>query len=122
MSADKDVRTCFVIMPFRIKKDLERKDEIDFDKVYKEIIKPSVEGLKDRGIRINCVRSDEIELDGLIHERMIAHIAEADVTVVDITTDNPNVFYELGIRHALLYRVPASIRRKGSPTRSTSAE
>jgi hypothetical protein len=64
MSADKDVRTCFVIMPFRIKKDLARKDEIDFDKVYKEIIKPSVEGLKERGIRISCVRSDEIELAG----------------------------------------------------------
>jgi len=115
MSADKDVRTCFVIMPFRIKKDLARNDEIDFDKVYKEIIKPSVEGLKGRGIRINCVRSDEIELAGLIHERMIAHIAEADVTVVDITTDNPNVFYELGIRHALRDRVTVLMRRKGKP-------
>src|SRR5262252_4807920 len=115
MSADKDVRTCFVIMPFRIKKDLARNDEIDFDKVYKEIIKPSVEGLKDRGIRINCVRSDEIELAGLIHERMIAQIAEADVTVVDITTDNPNVFYELGIRHALRDRVTVLMRRKGKP-------
>jgi O-acetyl-ADP-ribose deacetylase (regulator of RNase III) len=115
MSADKDVRTCFVIMPFRIKKDLARKDEIDFDKVYKEIIKPSVEGLKERGIRIDCVRSDEIELAGLIHERMIAHIAEADVAVVDITTDNPNVFYELGIRHALRDRVTVLMRRKGKP-------
>src|SRR5215813_3132356 len=115
MSADKDVRTCFVIMPFRIKKDFARKDEIDFDKVYKEIIKPSVEGLKDRGIRINCVRSDEIELAGLIHERMITQIAEADVTVVDITTDNPNVFYELGIRHALRDRVTVLMRRKGKP-------
>src|SRR5262245_2241827 len=115
MSADKDVRTCFVIMPFRIKKDLARKDEIDFDKVYKEIIKPSVEGLNERGIKINCVRSDEIELAGLIHERMIAQIAEADVAVVDITTDNPNVFYELGIRHALRDRVTVLMRRKGKP-------
>src|SRR5215470_4386955 len=115
MRGDKDVRTCFVIMPFRIKKDLARKDEIDFDKVYREIIKPSVEGLKDRGIRINCIRSDEIELAGLIHERMIAHIAEADVAVVDITTDNPNVFYELGIRHALRDRVTVLMRRKGKP-------
>jgi O-acetyl-ADP-ribose deacetylase (regulator of RNase III) len=115
MRGDKDIRTCFVIMPFRIKKDLARKDEIDFDKVYREIIKPSVEGLKDRGIRINCVRSDEIELAGLIHERMIAHIAEADVAVVDITTDNPNVFYELGIRHALRDRVTVLMRRKGKP-------
>lgn len=115
MSANEDVRTCFVIMPFRIKKDLSRKDDIDFDKVYKEIIKPSVEGLKERGIRINCVRSDEIELAGLIHERMIQHIAEADVTVVDITTDNPNVFYELGIRHALRDRVTVLMRRTGKP-------
>jgi hypothetical protein len=115
MSADRDVRTCFVIMPFRIKKDLARKDEIDFDKVYDEIIKPSVEGLKDRGIRIDCVRSDKIELAGLIHERMITQIVEADVAVVDITTDNPNVFYELGIRHALRDRVTVLMRRKGKP-------
>jgi hypothetical protein len=115
MSGDRDVRTCFVIMPFRTKKDPARKDEIDFDKVYGEIIKPSVEGLKDRGIRIDCIRSDKIELAGLIHERMIAHIAEADVTVVDITTDNPNVFYELGIRHALRDRVTVLMRRKGKP-------
>ena len=60
MTGDKDVRTCFVIMPFHTKKDLARKDKINFDKVYDEIIKPSVEGLKDRGIRINCVRSDKI--------------------------------------------------------------
>jgi len=102
-------------MPFRIKKDLARKDKINFDKVYAEIIKPSVEGLKDRGIRINCVRSDKIELAGLIHERMITHIVEADVAVVDITTDNPNVFYELGIRHALRNRVTVLMRRKGKP-------
>jgi O-acetyl-ADP-ribose deacetylase (regulator of RNase III) len=115
MSGDKDVRTCFVIMPFHIKKDAARKDKINFDKVYEEIIKPAVEGLKDRGIRINCVRSDKIERAGLIHERMIAHIVDADVTVVDITTDNPNVFYELGIRHALRDRVTVLMRRKGRP-------
>ena len=115
MKGDLDVRTCFVIMPFRTKKDLARKDKIDFDKVYDEIIKPSVEGLKERGIRIDCIRSDKIELAGLIHERMIAHIAEADVAVVDITTDNPNVFYELGIRHALRDRVTVLMRRKGKP-------
>ena len=96
MNGDKDVRTCFVIMPFRTKKDPARKDKIDFDKVYEEIIKPAVEGLKERGIRINCVRSDKIERAGLIHERMIAHIVEADVTVVDITTENPERLLRAG--------------------------
>src|SRR5215831_5643151 len=101
MSGDKDGRTCFVIMPFGTKKDLEHKDKVEFDRVYKTIIKRAVvEDLRKKGIRMRCVRSDEIERAGLIHERMVAHIAEADVAVVDLTTMNPNVYYELGVRHA----------------------
>ena len=42
-----DVRTCFVIMPFRTKADAARKDEVDFDWVYSKIIKPAVESLND---------------------------------------------------------------------------
>jgi hypothetical protein len=115
MKGGGDVRSCFVIMPFRVKKDAARKDKVDFDRVYADIIKPSVEGLRDRDIIIKCVRCDEIERAGLIHERMIAHIADADVAVVDITTQNPNVFYELGIRHAVRDRVTVLIRRRGTP-------
>src|SRR5262245_29796320 len=98
VKALRDFRTCFVIMPFRKKRDRARRDEVDFDAVYRKIIKPAVESLNQRGIRIKCVRCDEIERAGLIHERMLEHIADADVAVVDITTQNPNVFYELGVR------------------------
>src|SRR5262249_24152543 len=38
----------------------------------------------------------------------------ADVAVVDITTRNPNVFYELGVRHVLRDRVTLLLRRKGT--------
>ncbi len=114
MTGDANVHSCFVIMPFHTRQDRARKDEVDFDKVYADIIKRSLEGLKDRGILVRCIRCDEIERAGLIHERMIAHIVEADVAVVDITTQNPNVFYELGIRHALRDRVTVLIRRKGT--------
>src|SRR4030095_12970976 len=38
----------------------------------------------------------------------------ADIVVVDITTSNANVYYELGIRHALAKGVTVLIRRKGT--------
>ncbi len=110
-----DVRSCFVIMPFDEKPDPARKDIVDFDSVYADIIKPAITGLKKtRGLNIECLRCDEVERAGLIHERMVAHIADADVAVVDITTANPNVYYELGVRHALRDRVTVLLRRKGT--------
>jgi len=109
-----DVRTCFVIMPFRIKTDVARSDEVNFDRVYEDIIKRGVERLNNEGLVIKCIRSDEVERAGLIQERMIEYIADADVAVVDITSQNPNVFYELGVRHALRDRVTVLLRRKGT--------
>jgi O-acetyl-ADP-ribose deacetylase (regulator of RNase III) len=105
-------RLCFVIMPFG------EKDEhgklIDFDAVYRLIIKPAVESLAQERIRIRCLRCDEVEKAGLIHERMINFILDAEVAVVDISTANPNVYYELGVRHALRDRVTVLIRREGT--------
>ena len=109
-----DKRMCFVIMPIRTKADAARSDEVDFDRVYREIIKPAVESLNLQGLVIEVIRSDEVERAGLIQERMIEYIADADVAVVDITTQNPNVFYELGVRHALRDRVTVLIRRSGT--------
>ena len=109
-----DKRTCFVIMPFHTKADAARSDQVDFDRVHNEIIKPAVESLNDRGFVLEVIRSDQVERAGLIQERMIEYIADADVAVVDITTQNPNVFYELGVRHALRDRVTVLVRRKGT--------
>jgi O-acetyl-ADP-ribose deacetylase (regulator of RNase III) len=111
---DQDLaRQCFVIMPFGEKKD-DQGQVIDFDKIHNEIIKPAIESLRDDKIFIKCIRCDEVEKAGLIHERMIKYILDAEVAVVDITTLNPNVFYELGVRHALNDRVTVLIRREGT--------
>lgn len=84
-------KKCFVIMPFRTK------DGIDFDYVYHELIERAVEGL-----RIECDRCDEIVGSGSIHIKMFRGIFDAEVSIVDITLmQNANVFYELGVRHAL---------------------
>ena len=105
-------RLCFVIMPFGEKDDHGKL--IDFDAVYRQIIKPAVEALTQDRIRIHCLRCDEVEKAGLIHERMINYILDAEVAVVDISTANPNVYYELGVRHALRDRVTVLIRREGT--------
>jgi O-acetyl-ADP-ribose deacetylase (regulator of RNase III) len=103
-------KKCFVIMPFGEKKDLDGKS-IDFDKIYRDFIKDAVAELG-----IECVRCDEIAETGWIHSKMFKHIFEADVAVVDITALNPNVFYELGTRHALNKHVTVLIRKAGTPT------
>ncbi|MEF8755039.1 MAG: hypothetical protein V5B60_14105 [Accumulibacter sp.] len=105
-------RLCFVIMPFGEKDDHGKL--IDFDAVYRQIIKPAVDSLAQERIRIRCLRCDEVEKAGLIHERMINFILDAEVAVVDISTANPNVYYELGVRHALRDRVTVLIRREGT--------
>ena len=108
MAISERKRTCFVIMPFGEKKDLDGKD-IDFDDIYRFFFKKAIEDLG-----IECIRCDEIEEAGSIHEKMFEHIYHADIVVVDITTSNANVYYELGIRHALAKGVTVLIRRKGT--------
>jgi hypothetical protein len=99
---------CFVIMPFGDRKDAEGK-VTEFDTVYEYIIEKAVDaaGLK-------SIRCDKIEASGSLHEMMISNIFDAKVAVVDITNLNPNVFYELGVRHALADRVTVIIRREGT--------
>ncbi len=103
-----DKKKCFVIMPFGKKLD-EAKVEVDFDEVYNNFIKPTVEGAG-----LNCIRCDEVDEAGNIHKRMFQLIWYADVTIADVSLPNPNVFYELGIRHALRKAVTVIIRNKNA--------
>jgi hypothetical protein len=109
---DLQPRGCFVIMPFGEKDD--QGETVDFDRVYAQIIKPAVEALNKGNILIECLRCDEVERAGLIHETMLRHIQEAEVAVVDITAQNPNVYCELGVRPTLHDRVTVLIRRAGT--------
>jgi O-acetyl-ADP-ribose deacetylase (regulator of RNase III) len=106
-------KICFVIMPFGEKQGADGKP-INFDEIYNCIIKEAIEDseLKDFGIK--CLRCDEISQAGLIHEDMMEHIFRDEIAVVDVTTLNPNVFYELGVRNALRDKTTIIIRRKGT--------
>jgi tetratricopeptide (TPR) repeat protein len=83
----------FVVMPFGIK------EEIDFDRVYADLIKPSLEAAG-----LVAFRADEEARAGNIRKDMFQELLLADLVVVDASLDNPNVWYELGIRHALRER------------------
>ncbi|HEY0544370.1 MAG TPA: hypothetical protein VGC91_03155 [Pyrinomonadaceae bacterium] len=104
----KKPQTCFVIMPFGEKPNIDGQI-VDFDVVYQYIIRPVTQR-----VGLEVVRSDEIQSPGLIHADMIEHIMSDDVAIVDITSLNPNVFYELGVRHALRKSLTIMIRKKGT--------
>ncbi|HEY5513535.1 MAG TPA: tetratricopeptide repeat-containing protein, partial [Geomonas sp.] len=83
----------FVAMPFGTR------EGIDFNKVYEEYIKPA---LKSEGFEV--FRADEEMRAGEIRTDMFQELLLADLVVVDLSIDNPNVWYELGVRHALRAR------------------
>src|SRR5262249_40462274 len=66
-------------------------------------------------------RADTTKEGGVMQKRMMELIYHSPLAVVDITTNNPNVFYELGVRHALYKRGTVLIRRKGSGDQDVSA-
>jgi hypothetical protein len=90
----------FVVMPFGRKQGPDGR-WIDFNSIYQNLIKPAIE---EAGFE--SFRADEEAASGDILADMFQELLLADLVVADLSIDNANVFYELGIRHAL--------RRRGS--------
>lgn len=88
----------FVAMPFGSKPD-STGQPIDFDRIYHELIRPALE---DAGLEV--LRADEEQDAGDIRVDLFQELLMADLVVADLTLDNPNVWYELGVRHALRAR------------------
>ena len=88
----------FVAMPFGVKRDSQGV-EIGFNRVYTELIKPALEAAG-----LDVFRADEEGRAGDIRTDMFQELLIADLVVADLTLDNPNVWYELGVRHALRAR------------------
>jgi len=86
---------CFVLMPFGRKTDAAGR-VTNFDSVYEKLIAPAVEAAG-----LEPIRADEERIGGTIHKPMFERLMLCHYAVADITGANPNVFYELGIRHAL---------------------
>ena len=99
---------CFVLMPFGVKKDALGRPT-NFDSVYRQVIAPAVSKAG-----LDPIRADEERVGGTIHKPMFERLMICPYAVADITGANPNVFYELGIRHAKRPRSTVVIFSQGT--------
>lgn len=89
----------FIVRPFGVK------NGIDFDRVERELIGPAMDKLDFAGRTTMDIASA-----GNIRADMFYLLLTADVVVADISIHNANVFYELGVRHALRDKWTVMIR------------
>ena len=91
--ADTNEKICFVIAPIgESGSDIRKRS----DQVLEHIIRPAVESCG-----YKAVRADEIPKPGMITNQIIRHVVDDPLVIADLTGQNPNVFYELAIRHAV---------------------
>jgi Site-specific recombinase XerD len=90
---NEEQKICFVIAPIGEEgSDIRRRS----DQVLKHIIALAAEKCG-----YETIRADSISEPGMITSQVIQHILDDALVIADITGRNPNVFYELAIRHAI---------------------
>jgi len=85
-------KTCFVICPIG-KENSERRQWSD--DVLDLIITPVVEEMG----YDTPIRADGINESGIITSQIVNLLVESDLVIADLSFGNPNVFYELAVRH-----------------------
>ncbi len=83
---DKSKPNCFIIMPFGGW----------FNRYHKEIY---IEAIENAGFVAK--RADDLYRPGNIVNDIWKYTKDADIILADLTNKNPNVFYELGLAHAI---------------------
>ncbi|RMA67680.1 hypothetical protein [Ulvibacter antarcticus] len=84
---------CFIICPLGGAHSEIRKKS---DKILRHVFQPVLEQNE-----YKAIRADQIPKVGLITTQIINLILESPLVIADLTDSNPNVFYELAIRHAI---------------------
>lgn len=95
MTVDPSKPLLFAAMPFGEKTSPGGGQTVDFDTLYEMCVRPAAEAAD-----VAVIRADEETLGGIIHKPMYERLLLAEIVVADLTFANPNVFYELGVRHA----------------------
>jgi hypothetical protein len=95
-------KTCFYITPIGDEGSEFRKHS---DLFLGSIVEPAMEQF---GFQV--IRADAIDKPGTITRQIIDYILRSRLVIADLSFHNPNVFYELAIRHAIKLPVVQLIR------------
>lgn len=91
-------KTCFIIMPIG---DQTYGDNViskhELKKKYTDLLTEAIHKARPE---LEIIRADDISTPGTITTDILLQIMNSDYVIADITYPNPNVFYELGLRHA----------------------
>jgi hypothetical protein len=91
-AGSKEKPICFIIMPIS---DPDGYAPGHFSRVYEDIFKPACE---DAGF--DAVRADEVSQTNLIMLDVLRKLVEVPMVLCDLSSRNPNVLFELGLRQA----------------------
>lgn len=94
--------TCFYITPIGDEGSEPRKHS---DLFLGSIVEPALEQFS-----LQVIRADAIDKPGVITRQIIDYLLRARLVIADLSYHNPNVFYELAIRHAARLPVVQIIR------------
>ena len=97
---------CFVMMPFGKVKSPEG-GEINFDAIYENAVKPSIEA-----VGLDPLRAEE-RVGGADDAATYESLLFSEFAIADLTTAHADVFYELGVRHATRRNTTLSIFAQG---------
>lgn len=91
-------RTCFVVMAIGTQSVGGKVvDAAQLKATYEKLIRPA---LLEVDPALEVIRADEVAAQGTVTTDILTRLMYSDLVLVDVTYPNPNVFYELGIRHA----------------------
>lgn len=106
--------SCFVVMAIGDQYDWNNNlviSQADLKSNYDALIK---EAINSANPDLEVLRADESLSQGMISSDIMTKLMFSDFVVVDITYPNPNVFYELGLRHACKAKGTIIIKDKES--------
>ncbi len=86
------MKECFIICPLdKAGTEIRKRSDL----MLKHVLSPVLKNFK-----YKAIRADQIPKAGLITTQIINLIIDSPLVIADLTGGNPNVFYELAIRHA----------------------
>lgn len=97
---------CFIIMPIA---DQDGYKEGHFKRVYDDIFAPAC-----RAAGFRPVRADDVAQTNLIHLDILQKLLESPMAICDLSSRNPNVLFELGLRQAF-DKPTVIVREVGTP-------